>query len=202
VDTRPTKAKSPEAWLATVPEGTRALCAEARDAIAEWAPDLIQSIKWNMLAFSGSATVVLLGGFTRHVSVFFHRGAELSDPGGLMAEGTGAQMRMVQLRSVDDLARPGLRSLVRAAAALDTQGKPPRAPRPPRPPPEIPPVLAAALRKNRAAAAGFARLPPSCQREYIVWITTAKRPETREHRLATTLSALASGRKWAQRNNS
>jgi uncharacterized protein YdeI (YjbR/CyaY-like superfamily) len=187
--------------MATVPKATRPLCAEARDMIAEWAPDLIQSIKWNMLAFSGSATVVLLGGFTRHVSLFFHRGAELSDPAGLMEKGTGCQMRMVKLRSVEDLSRAGLRSLVRAAVALDALGKPPPAARTRRPPPEVPPVLAAALESRKDAAAGFARLSPSCQREYIVWITTAKRPETIERRLATTVDALASGRKWAERKS-
>ena len=95
----------------------------------------------------------------------------------------------------------GLRSLVRAAVALDALGKPPPAARTRRPPPEVPPVLAAALESRKDAAAGFARLSPSCQREYIVWITTAKRPETIERRLATTVNALASGRKWAERKS-
>jgi hypothetical protein len=39
----------------------------------------------------------------------------------------------------------------------------------------------------------------TCQREYKVWISMAKPPETIERRLQETLAALASGRKWAQR---
>ena len=39
----------------------------------------------------------------------------------------------------------------------------------------------------------------TCQREYKVWISTAKRPETIQRRLKETLDALAKGRKWAQR---
>ena len=37
------------------------------------------------------------------------------------------------------------------------------------------------------------------QREYKVWISTAKQPETITKRLAETLRALSRGKKWAQR---
>ena len=56
-----------------------------------------------------------------------------------------------------------------------------------------------ALKTNKKAAAFFASLAPTYQREYLVWLTTAKREETRAQRLAQTLAALAAGRKWAQR---
>jgi uncharacterized protein YdeI (YjbR/CyaY-like superfamily) len=63
----------------------------------------------------------------------------------------------------------------------------------------MPEFFIEALRGNRKAAAGFQSFAPTYQREYIVWLTTAKRPETREQRLAQTLAALAAGRKWADR---
>ena len=63
----------------------------------------------------------------------------------------------------------------------------------------MPEVLAKALKMNKAAAAGFENMSKTCQREYKVWISTAKQPETIERRLQETLAALASGRKWAQR---
>ncbi|HTH48709.1 MAG TPA: YdeI/OmpD-associated family protein [Candidatus Limnocylindria bacterium] len=42
-------------------------------------------------------------------------------------------------------------------------------------------------------------MAPTYQREYLVWLTSAKRPETRQQRLDDTLKAVAAGRKWAQR---
>ena len=63
----------------------------------------------------------------------------------------------------------------------------------------MPEALAAALKKNKAAAAGFESLKPTYQREYKVWISTAKQPETIAKRLAETLRALSRGKKWAQR---
>jgi len=54
-------------------------------------------------------------------------------------------------------------------------------------------------KRNRAAAASFRNFAPTYQREYIIWLTVAKQPETRVRRLKETLAALARGRKWAQR---
>ena len=89
--------------------------------------------------------------------------------------------------------------LLHAAVALDADesAKPPtpkqRAEWP------MPAALAKALKQNPAAAAGFKAMSISCQREYKVWISTAKQEETLQRRLGETLRALASGKKWAQR---
>jgi uncharacterized protein YdeI (YjbR/CyaY-like superfamily) len=58
----------------------------------------------------------------------------------------------------------------------------------------VPADLAAALRRNRKARASFEAFSPSHRREYIEWITEAKREETREKRLATTIEWLEEGK--------
>jgi hypothetical protein len=82
---------------------------------------------------------------------------------------------------------------VRRAAKLHESGAPAR-PRPSVKKPaavEVPADLAAALKKDKAAAKTFEGFSPSCRREYVEWITEAKREETRAKRLATTLEWLA-----------
>lgn len=59
--------------------------------------------------------------------------------------------------------------------------------------PEVPGDLSAALKKNATARAAFEKLPPSHRREYIQWITAAKKDETRQKRLAATLDRLCEG---------
>jgi uncharacterized protein YdeI (YjbR/CyaY-like superfamily) len=59
---------------------------------------------------------------------------------------------------------------------------------------EIPAVLIAALASNKAAAKAFAAMPPSCRKEYSVWIAEAKRDETRDHRLASAMEWIAEGK--------
>jgi hypothetical protein len=58
----------------------------------------------------------------------------------------------------------------------------------------VPPDLAEALAGDAAAAATFDRLSFSHRREYVQWITEAKRPETRARRVAGTLDRLHEGK--------
>jgi Bacteriocin-protection, YdeI or OmpD-Associated/Domain of unknown function (DUF1905) len=55
---------------------------------------------------------------------------------------------------------------------------------------EVPPDLAEALRGDPQAAAAFARLSYTHRREYVQWVTEAKREETRARRVAGTLDRL------------
>jgi uncharacterized protein YdeI (YjbR/CyaY-like superfamily) len=48
---------------------------------------------------------------------------------------------------------------------------------------EIPPDLAEALARARKARRNFEAFPPSSQRAYLYWVSSAKRPETREKRI-------------------
>ena len=99
---------------------------------------------------------------------------------------------------------PGKRVLggyIRKAIALNEAGtQPARKTKDakPKPPAAVPDDLAAALKKNRKAAAVFDGFSNSNRREYIEWITEAKREETRSKRLAQTLEWLEEGkpRNW------
>lgn len=54
----------------------------------------------------------------------------------------------------------------------------------------IPADLRQALEAHGAARAVFDALPPSHQREYVAWITEAKKEETRRNRIQKTLAKL------------
>lgn len=54
---------------------------------------------------------------TAHVNVQLADGARLDDPTAIV-EGTGKRIRHVKCRSLDDVARPALRALLEAQAAL------------------------------------------------------------------------------------
>lgn len=54
--------------------------------------------------------------FKSWVNLGFYRGTSLTDPEKLL-EGTGARMRHVKMRKVEDVERPGVRGLIREACA-------------------------------------------------------------------------------------
>ncbi len=51
---------------------------------------------------------------SKWVNLGFYKGIDLDDPAGLL-EGTGAKMRHVKIRSIDDADRPAVRALLVAA---------------------------------------------------------------------------------------
>ena len=64
------------------------------------------------------------------------------------------------------------------------------------------PEFAKALKANKKAAAAFAAFSPSCKKEYVEWIADAKRPETRDKRIATAIEWISEGkqRNWKYQN--
>jgi hypothetical protein len=201
MDVSRAKTRDPDQWLETAPDFSRPMVAELRDWIFRTAPDLTESIKWNVLCFSGRKLVCGLSACQKHVAFVFFRGTELPDPAGLFdAAGAGnTNIRSIRLTSTAKLNRKALTALLLSAADLDLRPDVPPAPKVQRAPWPIPDFFAAALKKNKKAAAAFASFAPTYQREYIVWLTTAKREETRAQRLAQTLQALTAGRKWIDR---
>ena len=67
---------------------------------------------------------------------------------------------------------------------------------PPRPAiPDLPSYFAAALDANPKARTFFRQLARTGQRPFVIWVHTAKRPETREKRLREAVRLLAAGQK-------
>ena len=59
----------------------------------------------------------------------------------------------------------------------------------------VPAYIEAALKKHRAAWKFFEGLPPSHRRQYVAWIDSAKKEETRLKRLQEAIQKLAAGHK-------
>lgn len=202
MDCRRARTRDPSEWLETCPDFSAPLAEQLTEWILDWEPDLTESIKWNMLCFSGRKLVCGLSACQQHLGIAFFRGTELRDPAKFFWGGeNNTNIRSVRLTTLDGLNRPALRALLRAAVTLDADPTLPPLPKVKRKPWPMPAFFKEALaeKRHRAAAAGFQALASSCQREYLVWLTTAKQPETRARRLRETLAALSDGRKWAQR---
>jgi uncharacterized protein YdeI (YjbR/CyaY-like superfamily) len=92
--------------------------------------------------------------------------------------------RWAELNAAGLLAPAGL-----AAAPTDNS----YAPRPVVP--ELPGYIATALKANATAWRVFRELAPTQRRNFVVWIHTAKRPETRKKRIRESIRLLAAGKK-------
>lgn len=160
------------------------ILAHVRALVHEALPEAEEGIKWGMPHFIlGGRNVVGLAAFKAHAAVVIHH----EDQAG---EGMGSLGRLASLADLPPDAE--LVARIRAGAAALGTPRPKRAPKPDLP---VPPDLAAALDAAPRARAVFEGFAPSHRREYIEWITGAKRAETRAGRVAQTVEWLAEGRK-------
>lgn len=111
-------------------------------------------------------------------------------------EGMGGYGKIADMSDLPDDADLAA-ALTAAMESIDTRGTAQRPAKPAAAKAEIPVPqdFAAALRDSAAAKATFDGLAPSHRREYLEWITEAKRDETRSKRIATSLEWLAEGKR-------
>ena len=195
-----------DAYIAKAEGFAQPILRRLRKLVHQACPDAEETLKWSTPCFLYRGKILCgMAAFKAHcVFGFWHQGmtAVLAADGRQSEDAMGSFGRLTRL---DEL--PSDRTMakyIKAAAALNESDAParPRPPRKPAQPLEVPRDLAAALKKNREAAATFGNFSPSRRKEYIEWITEAKRNETRQKRLATTLQWLAEGksRNWKYEN--
>ncbi len=205
MDCNRARTKDPIEWLETCPDFSWPLANQLREWFFNWESDLVETIKWNNLCFTGRKPIVGISACKHHLAIFFFRGTELPDPARLFTPGgeKNTNIRSIKVTSLDGVNQKALRELLHAAVELDADPTIPPVPKLKRKPWPVPQFFKVALAKkrNRAAFENFRAMSPTSQREYLVWVSTAKLPETRARRLKQTLAALSGGRKWAQRKD-
>ncbi len=159
-------------------------------------PGLEETIKWSMPHFVlGGKNLAGMAGFKAHCALTIHGEGRQG-----MAENSamGQFGKITQLSDLTD--EPVIAARLQAAAAriaeVGTAVQPrPAAPKVAKVEIAVPDDLAAALAGNAAAKATLDSFAPSHRREYLEWIVGAKRPETREKRIATAIAQLSEGKK-------
>jgi uncharacterized protein YdeI (YjbR/CyaY-like superfamily) len=177
-----------------------------RDLIHRACPDVTEEIKWSRPFFLHQDVILCnLSAFKEHCTMGFW-GAEI---GKILNQNRavkdGAMGSFGRIATLKDLPpdKQLLGYICQAAAFVEAgQGETVmaanrRVVKAPKPALEVPAEFTAALKKSKPAAAAFAALAPSCRREYIEWIASAKRPETRDKRIAQAIDWIAEGK---QRN--
>ena len=189
-----------DAYIARAPEFARPILTRVRAAIRAACPEAVETIKWSTPFYDHHGPMCSMAAFTAHCALRFWKGALVLPEGQQTEKALGP---FGHLESVKDLPSPrALAAMVKKAAALNEGGvtapwmeaRREKAAARAATPVVVPDDLAAALKKNRAAKAAFDAFSPSHRREYIAWITGAKRDETRARRLATTLAQLEDGK--------
>lgn len=176
-----------DAYIAKAAPFAQPILNHLRDLIHQSVPGLAETLKWGMPHFTfGGKNLAGIAAFKAHAALVLHGE-------GRVEEGMGSYGKV---RSLDDL--PGdaeLTARIRASVEeLKTGTKKASRPKPaPKAEIAMPDDFAAAL--SGAARTVFDAMPPGARREYLEWITDAKREETRAKRIAQAAEWIAEGKK-------
>lgn len=191
-----------DAYVAKAAPFAQPVLEHLRGLVHKACPEVEETIKWSMPFFEYQGQIVAnMAAFKAHCS-FGIWGAEIvavmRKDGLLVKGGMGS---LGKIANVKDLPKDGaLLAYLRQATVFVKDGGNtfPKRAKAAKPEVKVPEGLAAALKKNKAAAKVFREFSPSCKREYVDWIAEAKREETREKRVAQAVEWIAEGkaRNW------
>lgn len=172
---------------------------QLRETIHLFCPEVEEGMKWGMPFFLYHGKILCnMASFKNHCSFGFWLQSEMSDSYGIFRRAEeGGMGSLGKITSLTDLPnKEQLGACISEAMTLIDQGVKPRArnPKTEKPTLQIPPELMELLNAEPAAKAVFEAFSPSHQREYISWITSAKREETKQRRLEQTIENLREGK--------
>jgi uncharacterized protein YdeI (YjbR/CyaY-like superfamily) len=192
-------AKNPkvDAYIAKAAPFAQPILNAIRERVWASGVELEETLKWNSPSWTHEGKLLCgMGAFKAHcVFGFWHKDmqAELAKLGkSKVGVGGIHRERLVDLSEVPSAA--AMKKLMKKAAELASSDKPAMKRSAPKPEAQVPADLERALALNKAAAAHFQAFTPGKRREYIDWITEAKRDTTRLARLEQAIEWIAAGK--------
>ena len=190
-----TKDPRVDAYIAKAADFAKPILKHLRKVVHAGCPQVQETLKWSMPHFDYKGVMCGMAAFKEHCAFGFWKESLIFD-GKKNGEKT-AMGSFGCIKSLADLpSEKILIGYVKKAAALNEAGikAPGRTQPKKREPIAVPDDFAGALKKNAKARKTFDAFAPSKQREYLEWVTEAKRDETRRERLATSIQWLAEGK--------
>jgi uncharacterized protein YdeI (YjbR/CyaY-like superfamily) len=189
-----------DAYIAKQNDFAKPILTHFRDVVHAACPNVEETIKWSRPFFDyKSQPMCGMAAFKEHAAVHFWKAPLIAGFGSNSSNDGEATRGIGRLTSLKDL--PGKKQLtayIKAAMNLNDDGVVvPKSKPASKTGVKVPAELATALSKNKKAKVAFEKFPPSHRREYVEWITDAKRDETKAKRVAQAVEWIAEGK---QRN--
>jgi len=180
-----------DAYIQNAPAFAKPILIHLRALAHEACPQVKETLKWRMPHFSHKGILFGMAAFKQHCAVHFWKGSLILDD----HRRSGGYGNLGKIVAVSEL--PNKKTLLRYiknAVALNEGGVRKPAVKTAKKKLVVPAYFRAALSRNKKAQATFDNFSYSHKKEYVNWITEAKREETRDKRIKTALQWLAQGK--------
>lgn len=187
-----------DAYIKKAPAFAQPVLTYIRETVHGACPDAEETMKWNSPQFMYNGSLMVgVAAFKSHCRLIFWKGPLIKGPNGEDANVTtiGKPTSIAELPP-----KKVLVNYIKQAMKLNeegvklTQARAKKA----KPAVEVPELLMTALSKNKKALKSFGGMSESQRRDYVEWVNSAKRADTRERRVAEAVAWIAEGkpRNW------
>lgn len=198
----PKKDPRVDAYIAKSADFAKPILSHIRQLVHTACPEVEETIKWQMPTFMYKGMLCGLAAFKEHASFGFWKHKLIFKDSGRERDGMGS---FGKFKSITDVPSDKVMlGYLKVAMRLNDEGI--KTPKPAKSNAKkelaVPDYLTAALKKNAKARATWDKFSYSHKKEYVEWLTEAKRDETRVKRLEQTMEWLAKGksRNWKYAN--
>jgi len=198
------KEKLIDAYIDKSADFAQPILKHIRELVHATCPAVEEKMKWSFPHFDYKGEMMCsMAAFKQHAVFGFWKAALMKDP--VLIENAKAETAMGhlgKLTSLKDLpADKKLVAWIKEAMALTDKGikLPAKAKSTEKKELVIPDFFTKALSKNKKAKQAFDAFPYSHKKEYVQWVTEAKREKTRDSRMAKAIEMMSEGknRNWA-----
>lgn len=180
-------------YISKQSESDQLMLEKLRSIILSVDDRIVEDWKWDAPNFNYKGLLTWLIAFKQNVGLNFYKGVLIEDTANLFVEDEADEKgnRIIKFTSFDEIDEEKLKVYISQAVLLNEKGiqiekKVIII--------EVPDEFQEALNQNQLAKTAFDSFAPSHQRDYISWITEAKRASTRETRITKTLGLLEEGK--------
>jgi hypothetical protein len=177
-------------YISNTAEFAQPVLKKLRKIILKADPAIVEDWKWGP-NYRKNGMICGYAAFKKHVNLVFFKGSLMSDPENILTGGTSnLNTRHVKISSAKDINEKLLSAYIKEAVLIDDSGA-----KVEKKEQVIPPDFLKLLNKHKDAKAKFDKLSYTHRKEYINWITEAKKEETCERRLNKAIEMIRENRK-------
>ena len=193
----PTKDPRIDAYIANSADFAKPILNHFRTLVHAACPQVEETLKWSCPHFMYKGMLCSMASFKNHCTFGFWKHSLILNKHQGAKPGDASMGQFGRITALSDLPKDALLTrYIKEAARLNEAG----IKLPARPKPEkrkelaIPDEFMAVLKKNPKALSAFENFSYSHKKEYVHWISEAKRDQTRKQRIETALAWLAEGK--------
>lgn len=191
-----------DAYIAKSAAFSRPILIHFRDLVHKTCPEVIETVKWGMPHFEYQGVLCNMAAFKAHCSFGFWKASLMADSYNLFSLAANASMgHLGKITTLEDLPSDEiLIEYITEAVVLNKTGikGPGKTKKTETKDLLIPDYFIDTLKENPLAFKTFESFSYTNKKEYLDWVTEAKREETRNKRLDTAMEWMSQGkvRNW------